>query len=695
MAAERDSVLLQPWPGPHGGVPPWDAIDPEEFAGAFERAIAEADHEIEAIAVDPEPPTFENTIVALERAGRRLERVAAQFGVHTANLNRDPIPRIRRTVGPLLAAHADRVIQNEKLFARIEAVHEALDAAALDGPSQRLVEDRHRQFVRRGAELDAARKEELAAINQDLARLHTEFSQNVLDDEAGRLTWIEDPAELAGLPDSLVETLAGAATERGREGAWAVPNTRSSMDPVLTMAEDRGLRERVWRTYYTRAEGIGGGHDNRPIIGQILSLRARRAALLGYASHAHWQLEVAMAKEPDAAMALMMEVWPHATARAREEVADMERLAGHPIEPWDYRFWAERVRKQTYDVDSAEIKPYLQLERLIEAMLWCSTELYGLHYRLLEPGTVPVFHPDVRVWEVTNPAGEHVALWYLDPYARPGKLSGAWMTAYRSQERLDGEVTPLVSNNSNFVKPPSADRPVLVTWDEATTLFHEFGHALHGMLSDVTYPSQAGTAVCRDYVEFPSQLNEHWLMTDEVLERFCRHHRTGDPMPPELMERIRRAENFNQGFDTVEYLAAALYDLRIHLAVGDGVAAIGDGTDERAAALDPLAFEAEVMAELDLPSQIVMRHRPTHFTHIFSGDGYSAAYYSYLWADALTADAAEAFTEAGGFFDPEVAARLRANVLSVGDTVDPADGFRAFRGRDVDTGALLRKRGFA
>ncbi len=680
-----DSPLLAPWEGPYGGVPPFPEIQPEQFEPAFDAAIRSAAAEIRAIAENPEPPTFANTIVALERVGRSLDRVAAVFGVHTSNLNVGPIPEIQRRIGPKLAAHADSIVQNRALFARVEAVNEAVEtdrAGPLSGPERRLTENRYRQFVRNGAKLPEAEKARLSTINERLAGLYTEFAQNVLHDEAEQITWVEDPAQLDGLAADVVDGLAAAATERGRPGSWAVRNTRSAMDPVLTWATDRALRERVWRTFYGRGDG-DGEHDNKPIITEILALRAERAELLGYETHAHWRLEVAMAKTPEAAMDLLSAVWPAAKARAVEEVSDMQRLAdrrgdGVTIEPWDHRFYAELVRKQTYDLDFNEVKPYLQLGQLIEAMLWCSTELFGLHYTPVDD--VPVFHPDVRVWAVADADGRHIGLWYLDPYAREGKLSGAWMTAYRDSEHIDQPISTLVSNNSNFVRPADGEH-VLVSWDEARTLFHEFGHALHGLLSDVTYPSQSGTSVSRDYVEFPSQLNEHWLSTAEVLERFCRHHRTGEPLPARLIERLARAETFNQGFETVEYLASAIVDLRLHLA----------GRTE----IDPARFEHDTLAELGMPPQIVMRHRTPQFAHVFSGDGYSAGYYSYLWADALTADAAEAFEEAGGYFDPVVATRLRDSVLAVGDSIDPIDGFRAFRGRDVDTAALLRKRGFS
>ncbi len=453
------------------------------------------------------------------------------------------------------------------------------------------------------------------------------------------------------------------------------------MDPFLTYADNRKLREQVWRTYYNRGDN-GDEHDNNTIIAEILKLRAVRAKMLGYETHAHWRLEPTMAKTPEATMALMMKVWPKAVARVREEVADMQKVADEQgdkitIEPWDYRYYAEKVRKAKYDLDFNEVKPYLQLEKLREAMMWASGELFGFRYRPVND--VPVFHPDVRVWEVTKQDGTHVGLWYLDPYAREGKRSGAWMTDYRAQENIKTPVTTIVSNNSNFV-PGAEGEVVLISWDDAETLFHEFGHALHGLCSEVTYPSQSGTSVARDYVEFPSQLLEHWLSTPEVLNKYAVHYETGQPMPQALLDKIQRAATFNEGFATVEYLASALVDMKLHLA----------GEVD----INPDTFEREALVELGMPREIVMRHRTPHFQHIFAGDAYSAGYYSYLWSDALTADAAEVFEDAGSFYDRDVADRLYKSVFSVGDTIDPADGFRAFRGRDVDTRALLRKRGF-
>ena len=454
------------------------------------------------------------------------------------------------------------------------------------------------------------------------------------------------------------------------------------MDPFLTYSTRRDLREKAWKMFVSRGD-LGGAHDNNKIITEILALRAERAKLLGFPTHAHWRLENAMAKTPERAMQLMEAVWKPAVARVKEEVADMQKLAASEganitIEPWDYRFYAEKVRKARYDLDQNQVKPYLQLEKLREGMFWVAGELFGFQFTPIT--SVPVYHPDVRVWEVKDrTTGKHIGLWYFDPYARPGKRSGAWMNAYRNQEKFDREITTIVSNNSNFVKGKPGE-PVLISWDDATTLFHEFGHALHGLSSGVSYPALSGTNVPRDYVEFPSQLLERWLATPQVLQKFALHYQTGQPIPQALVDRIQRASTFNQGFATVEYLASALVDMKMHLA--------GDKP------IDPKAFERETLAQLGMPKEIVMRHRTPQFLHVFSSDGYSAGYYSYLWSDVITADAAQAFHEAGGLYDPAVAKRLRENIFAIGNTVDPADAYRKFRGRDPQIEGLLRKRGF-
>jgi peptidyl-dipeptidase Dcp len=681
---DSSSPMLQPWTGPYGGVPPWNLVRSEEFVAAFDAAIAMADKDIAAIAENPEPANFDNTIVALEKAGRALNRLESLFFVYTSNLNLGPIPDIEKVVVPKLSEHEDSIYQNEKLFARIAAVYHSdeMKNKTLNLAQRRLVDDRYKTFLRKGAKLSASDKVKLSQMNTRLARLFTDFSQNVLEDEKGYVTWIENKADLAGLPESTISAMASAAKERdNKNGNWAVTNTRSSMDPLLTYADNRKLREQVWRKYYNRGDN-GDKHDNNKIIAEILGIRAARAKLLGYETHAHWRMEPTMAKDPQKAMDLIMKVWPKALARVKEEVADMQKIADQEgarisIEPWDYRYYAEKVRKAKYDLDSQAIKPYLQLDKLREAMMWAAGQLYGLQFK--QVSGLPVFHPDVTVWEVTDADGKHVGLWYLDPYAREGKRSGAWMTDYRAQENMGEPITTIVSNNSNFIEAGEGE-PVLISWDDAVTLFHEFGHALHGLLSKVEYRTQSGTSVARDYVEFPSQVNEHWLETPEVLNQFAVHYKTGEPMPQELLDKIKKASTFNQGFATVEYLASALMDMKLHLA--------GD------ADIEPDKFERETLAEMGMPKEIPMRHRTPHFMHIFSSDSYSAGYYSYLWADALTADAAEKFKEAGSFYDKDVAKSLHDNVMSVGDTIDPADGFRKFRGRDVDTSALLRKRGF-
>ncbi|MDP1872735.1 M3 family metallopeptidase [Phenylobacterium sp.] len=679
--AADGAVLLAPWTGPYGGVPPFDQVKIADFAPALEAGMAQELAEVEAIANNAAPPTFDNTIAALERAGAALDRVNTSYWVWGGTLSNPEMRAVETAMAPRLSAHSDKIMQNAKLFARIEAVYEGRESAGLTPEQQRLTWKRWNAFVRAGAKLDPAAKARVAQINGELAQAFTTFSQNLLADETDYVLYLKTEAELRGLPEDVRAAAAAAATERNRPGEYAFLNTRSSMDPFLTYSERRDLREKVWRTYYSRGDN-GDAHDNNGVIQKILKLRVERARLLGYPTHAHWRLEAAMAKTPDAAMELMMRVWPAAIARVAEEVAEMQAIAdaergGVKIEPWDYRFYAEKVRTARYDLDMNEVKAYLQLDKLVDGMFWAGEEVFGMSFTPISD--VPVYHPDVRVWEVRR-EGAHLGLFYFDPYARTGKRSGAWMNAYRSQQKLDGEITPIVSNNSNFVKG-AAGQPVLISWDDATTLFHEFGHAIHGLLSNVTYPSLSGTSVPRDYVEFPSQVNEAWLPTREVLSRFALHHETGKPMPEALAEKIAQASTFRQGFEVTEYLASALIDMKLHLA--------GD------ADIDPDAFEREELTKLGMPRELPMRHRTPQFAHVFASDGYSAGYYSYLWAEVLSQDAAEAFKEApGGFYDADVAGRLVDHILSVGDTVDQAETYRAFRGRDPDVGAYLRDKGF-
>ncbi len=674
--ASADPAMLTPWTGPYGGIPPFDRVKVAEFPAAFTAAMAAYREDIQAIADNPEPPTFANTLAALEGSGRAFTRVSLMFGVYTSTMNTPEVQAIEREWSPRFAALYDKIIQNDKLFARIEAVYNAPDKTSWTSEQQRLAWVHHTNFVLAGARLSPAQKKEMAEINQRLAQLYTRFSQNALADEENEMLVLTRPEDLAGLPESLRDAAATTAKEKGQAGKWVILNTRSAMESFLTYSDRRDLREKGFNMWIRRGDG-GGEHDNNAVVTEILQLRARKAKLLGYETFAHWRLQNTMAKTPENAMKLMMQVWPAAVARVKEEVAAMQELAGHSIEPWDYRYYAEKVRKAKYDLDEGEIKPYLQLDNMREAIFWASGQLYGFTYRKVEG--LPTVHADITVYEVLGPDGKHKGLWYFDPYAKTGKQSGAWMNEYRTQEAFQKPITPIVSNNSNFLKAP-AGQPVLLSWDDADTMFHEFGHALHGLASRVSYPTLAGTNVARDFVEFPSQINERWLSTPEVLGKFALHEKTGKPMPPELVAKIKRADTFNQGFSTVEALASAILDMKLHLS--------GE------VKIDPREFEKVALAELGMPKEIVMRHRIPHFGHVFSSDGYAAGYYSYIWSDVLTQDAWEAFSESGGPWDKKTANRFYECILQVGNTLDLAQAYRNFRGRDPSVSALLKSRGF-
>ena len=678
----NDNVLLAQWVGPYGGVPAFDQVDLADMKPALEAGMAMHLEEIDAIANNPEPPTFESTIVALEDVGRDLDRAQVYYRIWSSNVSSPEFREIQQEMAPKLAEYRTKIRQNEALFERIKTVYESDEMETLRPDQQRLVWLVYDGFARNGATLEGEAKQRYAAINQRLAELHTKFSNNVLADEEGYVTYLTKE-QLSGLPDSLVKAAAAAATERGREGEYAITNTRSSMDPFLTYSDERDLREKVWRTYYSRGDN-GDEHDNNALIPEILGLRNERVQLLGYDNYAQWRLENRMAKTPENAFGLMETVWPAAVVRVKEEVADMQAIAdaegaGIEIEPWDYRYYAEKVRQAKYDLDSEEVKQYLQLENLREAMFFMAGEVFDFAFEPVPEGSVPVFHEDVRVWEVTDRnTGDHVGLWYLDPYARPGKRSGAWATTYRTHENIDEELTVLGSNNSNFIKGAPGE-PVLISWDDATTLFHEFGHALHYFSSIVDYPTLNGGV--RDYTEFQSQILERWLPTDPIIETYLLHVETGEPMPDDLVAKIKNTATFNQGFSTTEFLASAIMDMKYHTM---------DPTD-----LDVDAFEKATLAGMNMPDEIVMRHRSPHFGHIFSGEGYSAGYYGYMWADVLTADAAEAFREApGGFYDRELSKKMVEQLFAVRNSVDPAEAYRAFRGRDADVSAFMRDRGF-
>lgn len=680
-AAPMQNVLLDAWTGPYGGVPAFDRMDLSAVKPALEAGVALNLTELDAIANSADPPTFDNTIVAMERAGHDLERVMTYWGIWSANRSTPEFRKIQQEMAPKLSEFRSRIIQNKRLFERIRAVHDG-GMNALRPDQKRLVWLIHDEFARNGANLDGAAKDRYAAIEKRLAELHTKFANNVLADEEKYVLYITND-DLGGLPGSFVQAAATAAKERGRDGAYAVTNTRSSVDPFLTFAAARPLREKVWRTYYNRGDN-GDEHDNNALIVGILELRDERVRLLGYQNYASWRLENRMAKTPARALELMQRVWPAALARVKEEVADMQAIADAQgeaitIEPWDYRYYAEQVRRAKYDLDSDEVKQYLQLDKLREAMFFVAGELFGYRFTAVPDGRVPVFHEDVKVWEVTDRgSGNLVGLWYLDPFARVGKRSGAWATSYRGHDTLSGNKTVLASNNSNFIKGAPGE-PVLVSWDDAETFFHEFGHALHSLSSKVDYPTLNGGV--RDYTEFQSQLLERWLLTDEVIRTYLVHRETGERIPDALVSKIRTASTFNEGFETTEYLASALMDMMYHTA--------------KPAGIDPDSFERTQLAALGMPREIVMRHRSPHFGHIFSGEGYAAGYYGYMWADVLTADAAEAFEQApGGYYDADLARNLVSHLFAVRNAVDPVEAYRTFRGRDARIDALMRDRGF-
>ena len=679
---DSDNSLTKVWTGTYNGVPNFDEMTLEDLKPALNQAMAINLIEIENIANQSTSPNFDNTIVALERTGKVLDRVFTYYGIWSSNLSSPEFRNIQQEMAPIMSAFFSKISQNQALFNRVKAVYENLESSTLRADQQRLVKLTYNGFARNGATLSEKDKKRYTEINQRLAELHTQFGNNVLVDEENYVVFVSE-FQLGGLPSSLIRAAAAAAEELGKPNMYAITNTRSSMAPFLTFSEHRSLRQKVWSNYYSRGDN-GDQYDNNKVIAEILNLRHERVGLLGYDSYAQWRLEDRMAKNPENAMALLEAVWPSAIARVSEEVADMQAIAdtentGIKIEPWDYRYYAEKVRKDRYQLDSDEVKQYLQLDKLNQAMFFVASELFNFTFTAVAENSVPTFHPDVKVWEVTDKiSGEHVGLWYLDPFARKGKRSGAWATSYRSHTTFEGNKTVLSSNNSNFVKAP-AGQPVLISWDDATTFFHEFGHALHSLSSSVEYPSQNGGV--RDYTEFQSQLLERWLMTDEVINNYLVHHQTGEPIPKALVKKIKAAATFNQGFATTEYLASAIMDLKFHTTDPSGI--------------DPDIFERKTLAELNMPKQLVMRHRSPHFGHVFSGEGYSSGYYGYMWADVLTSDAAEAFAEApNGFYDQDVAERLVKHLFTPRNAIDPGEAYRAFRGRDADIKPLMRDRGF-
>lgn len=677
-----DNLLLKDFTGPYGGVPAFDKMKVDQVEPAVIEGIEQGLNDIEVIANNTDAPTFKNTIEAMERAGHSLDNVFTYYGIFSSNMSSPEFRDVQSALAPKLSDYTSKINQNTKLFKRIKTVYEASLKNPLPADQQRVVELIYKRFEMNGAELDDAKKKRYAEINKELSTLYNKFGDNVLHDEENYITYLTKD-QLDGLSDGFIKSAAKIATDNGKDGMYAITNTRSSMDPFLTYSTERELRKQVWTNYYSRGDN-GDAYDNKALIAEILKLRRERVQLLGYSNYAEWRLQDRMAKTPENAMRLMEAVWPAAIARVKEEVADMQAVAdaaGKNIEiaPWDYRFYAEKVRQKKYDLDSDEVKQYLQLDKLTQALFYTAGRLFNYKFTPVEEGKVPVFHEDVKVWEVTDlDSGKHIGLWYLDPFARPGKRSGAWATTYRSHTTFDGPKTVLASNNSNFVKAAPGEA-VLISWDDAETFFHEFGHALHFFSSNVKYPTLNGGV--RDYTEFQSQLLERWLSTDEVINQFLVHYKTGQPIPAALVSKIKKAATFNQGFATTEYLASALMDMKLHLA---------DPTN-----IDIAKFETETLATLNMPKELPMRHRTPHFGHVFSGEGYATAYYGYMWADVLTSDASEAFKDApDGFYDKALADKLVKYLFAPRNSMDPAEAYNLFRGRGAKIEALMRDRGF-
>ncbi len=681
LTTAENNPLLQDWVGKNHGAPAFDNYKIADFKPALEFAIQEKLDEINAIVNNPEGANFKNTFEALEQAGKRLSRVLAVYGIYSSNMSSPEFETVENEFEPKLANLEDQITQNSELFKRIALVYNSEDKLQMTKEQQRLVNVYYEDFVRKGAELNVENKVKVAEINQKLAGLFTKFSQNLLSEENNQYLELKTESDLDGLSDELKNAAISKSKERKLTSLGCIENTRSSVEPFLTYASNRDLREKAWKMFIKRGDNRNA-QDNNSIIVEILKLRSERAQLLGFASHADWKLSDTMAKTPEKAMRLMMDIWKPALAQVKIEVMDMQQIVDEEggdfkIAPWDYRYYAEKVRKYKFDLDQNEVREYLQLDKLREGMFWVAAELFDLEF--IPAVGVQVFHPEVSVWEVLNKTkGKYVGLWFFDPYARKGKRSGAWMDACRIQEKFQGDIPAIVSNNSNFIKG-DGDKPVLISWDDATTLFHEFGHALHGLCSNVNYPHLSGTNVVRDYVEFPSQLFENWLLTIEVLKNYALNYKTNKPMPDSLLEKIKKAAHFNAGFNTVELVSCALIDMRLHMMNG---------------IIDPDSFEKTTLEALGMPEEIVMRHRMPQFAHIFSGDDYSAGYYSYLWSDVICADAYEAFTEANGAYDKTVAKRLLKYVFSAGNTMDESEGYRLFRGRDAKVDALMRAKNF-
>ncbi|WP_267845329.1 M3 family metallopeptidase [Robbsia betulipollinis] len=676
MSPVPSNPLFAEWPAPYG-LPPFAALHIDHFEPAFETALAQHMRELDAIAAQAAPPDFDNTIAAFDRAGRMAQRLELLLDNLASSETSPPLQEVERRLASRLAAHRNAIYLHAPLFARIDAVRR--EAGDLSPIQRRLLERLHLDFVRAGALLENADRERYAANAETLATLHIRFGQNVLADEAAFLLPLDTPEDFAGLPESLIAATREAALERGlAAGRHVLTLSPSMVEPFLSFSSNRALRERVWRARSERG-AHPGEHDNRPVAAQIVGLRQEQAALHGYPSYAHYVLTDRMARTPEAVDALLMRAWQPALQQADRDRADLEDLARQlgeplPIAAWDWPYLAEKIRAERYALDDAVVKPYFSLDAMIGAMFDCATRLFGVHF--VEIANPTLYHPDARLWEVRDAQAQPVGLFIGDNYARPTKRSGAWMHIFRSQSGIDGGTLPIVINNNNFAKAS----PTLLSFDDVQTLFHEFGHGLHGLLSQVPYERLAGTSVLRDFVELPSQIFENWALEPEVLRRHARHVETGEPLPEALIERCVRARQFDQGWQTLQYVAPALIDMALH--------ALPAGTP-----VDIEQFEQTQRARLGVPADVGLRHRLPHFQHLFSGDGYAAGYYVYMWAEVLDADGYLAFTEAGDPFDPEAARRLHRHIYGAGNGQDPAQAYRDFRGRDPRPEAMLARRG--
>ncbi len=677
-----ENPLLKDW-SLSQDMPPFSEIKPNHYLEAFHISTKLQEKEFEKIIENDSPPTFENTIIALETSGRELNQLLSVFFNLAGTCSDEKLQEIEREMTPLLAKHNNKMFVNEKLFKKIETLFKQKEQLNLTEEQDRVLERWHTGLLRSGANLEESQRNRISQISQRSAELGTAFSQNLLKDEASYQLFLEDEKDLAGLPDFLIESAARTAKDLGHDGKKVITLSRSSIEPFLQFSERRDLREKAFKAWIKRGASKTET-DNTEIIKEILELRSEKAAILGFKNYAEYKLDDSMAKTPENVHDLLNKVWKHARITVEKERSELQRAmhdegVNENIEPWDWRYYAEKVRKERHDLDESQIKPYFQLENIIAAAFDTANKLFDISFK--ERRDIKAYHPDVRVWDVKDKNEQLIGRFLGDYFARPSKRGGAWMSSFRVQEKLNDEITPIIVNVLNFVKGAEGE-PSLLTADDARTLFHEFGHGLHGLLSDVTFPSLSGTSVSRDFVELPSQLYEHWMFESETLEKYAKHAKTQEPIPQDLLQKLLAARNFNQGFMTIEYLACAILDLKLH--------EMTINADEK---FDILTFEEKALSEIDMPKEVVMRHRMPHFMHLFSGDGYSSGYYSYMWSEVMDSDAFKAFKETGDIFNKSVSDKLKTFIYSSGGKYDPELAYMKFRGQKPSSDALIEDRG--